>query len=191
MPASTRCPRTRLYRDADVGAVLVAAEDPAATWVQIEEARSSACEVVHGGRRDVIVDSPARHRRDDHRREELLGRTESKLIALEARGREDRLVDPAKSHAVLFHHDPPGPFHLVLRCRGALGRRGRPRRALRDHDVLTPAEAPTAQVVRYYRSLLHGEQRFKVTRDFLVLRPVRYFTEKASVATSCSVSSPR
>jgi hypothetical protein len=56
---------------------------------------------------------------------------------------------------------------------------------------LTPAEASTAQVVRYYRSLLHGEQRFKVTRDFLVLRPVRHFTEKASVVTSRSVSSPR
>jgi hypothetical protein len=35
-------PATRLYRDADVGAVLVAAKDPAATWVQIEETRSSA-----------------------------------------------------------------------------------------------------------------------------------------------------
>jgi hypothetical protein len=87
---------TRLHRDADAEAVLVAARDPAATWVQIEEARSSACEVVHGGRRYVIVDSLARHRRDDHRGEELLGRTESKLIALEARVREGRLVDSAK-----------------------------------------------------------------------------------------------
>lgn len=182
---------TRLHRDADTAAVLAAAQDPAATWVQIEEARSTACEVVHGGRRYVIVDSPARHRRDDHRREELLGRTEAKLIALEARVREGHLVDPAKIGAAA---DRILRDSGVARCFSTTIRQGRfnwsfdaealsfEEDALAGRYVittsLTPAEASTAQVVRYYRSLVNVERRFKVMKDFLVLRPVHHFTEE-------------
>jgi transposase len=182
---------TRLHHDEDFAAVLVAAKDPAATWVQIEEARSSACEVVHGGRRHVIVNSLARHRRDDHRREELLGRTESKFIALEARVREGRLVDPAKIGAAA---DRILRGSGVARCFSTTIRQGRftwsfdAEAPSFEEDALagryeittslTPAEASTAQVVRYYRSLVHVEQRFEVMKDFLVLRPVDHFTEE-------------
>ena len=87
---------TRLHRDADVAAVLEAAQRDDVTWVPVEDGRSSACEIAHGGRRYVVVASPPRHRRDDHRREELLSRAEDGLIALEARVRAGKLVDPAK-----------------------------------------------------------------------------------------------
>ena len=182
---------TRLHRDADTEAVLTATKDPTITWVQVEEARSSACEVIHAGRRYVVVDSPARKRRDDHRREELLGRTETKLIALEARVREGRLVDPAKIGAAA---DRILRDSGVARCFSTTIRPGRftwsfdvealsyEEDALAGRYVittsLTPSEASTAQVVRHYRSLLNVERRFKVMKDFLALRPVHHFTEE-------------
>jgi hypothetical protein len=42
---------------------------------------------------------------------------------------------------------------------------------------LSQRQLPTEEVVRTYRGLLHVEDRFKVLKDFLGLRPVRHFTE--------------
>jgi len=39
-------------------------------------------------------------------------------------------------------------------------------------------EVSAAQVVRYYRSLLNVEQRFRVLKDFLELRPIFHWTEE-------------
>lgn len=39
-------------------------------------------------------------------------------------------------------------------------------------------EYPAAAVVRAYRQLLEVEDRFRVIKDFLHLRPVRHWTER-------------
>jgi hypothetical protein len=85
---------TRLHRDHDVAVVL---ERAALTqrWVRVDDT-TRATEITHDARRYVVVDSAERHRRDEHRREELLARTEDQLIALAERVRTGRLVDPAK-----------------------------------------------------------------------------------------------
>ena len=182
---------TRLHRDADVAAVLESAQRDDVTWVPVEEGRSSACEIAHGGRRYVVVDSPPRRRRDNHRREELLSRAEDGLIALEARVRAGKLVDPAKIGAAADR---------ILRDSGVTRlftttiRPGRFSWAFDDEALdyeehalagryvittsLSPAEASTAQVVRHYRSLMNVERRFRVLKDFLSLRPVHHFTEE-------------
>jgi hypothetical protein len=67
---------TRLHCDKDVTAVLTAAAASGMVWVGAGKDRT-ACEIIHAGRRHVMVDSPARRRRDDHRREEFLTRTET------------------------------------------------------------------------------------------------------------------
>ena len=61
----------------------------------------------------MVVDSPTRRRRDDRRREELLARTEDRLIALDQRARAVRLVDAAKSGAAVQWILGPSP---VSRC---------------------------------------------------------------------------
>jgi hypothetical protein len=43
---------------------------------------------------------------------------------------------------------------------------------------LTEKQLPTEEVVRTYRGLLHVEDRFRVLKDFLGLRPVRHYTEE-------------
>jgi transposase len=42
---------------------------------------------------------------------------------------------------------------------------------------LSTKQLPTEEVVRTYRGLLHVEDRFRVLKDFLGLRPVRHYTE--------------
>ena len=156
-----------------------------------EEGRSSACEIAHGGRRYVVVDSPPRRRRDDHRREELLSRAEDGLIALEARVRAGKLVDPAKIGATADRNLRDSG---VTRLFTTTIRPGRFSWAFDDEALdyeehalagryvittsLSPAEASTAQVVRHYRSLMNVERRFRVLKDFLSLRPVHHFTEE-------------
>jgi len=87
---------TKLHRDPEVAEVIEASRAPDAHWVPAQDFASAVCEVTHGGRRFVVVFSPARFRRDNHRREELLARTEDKLMALAAQVETGKLVDPAK-----------------------------------------------------------------------------------------------
>jgi len=181
---------TRLHRDPDVAAVLEAADGDGIVWVPVTGGRT-ACEIVHDGRRHVVVDSPARRRRDDRRREELLARTEEQLIALDRRVRAGRLVDPAKIGAATQRILGPSP---VSRCftttiseahfgwnydQQALDYE---QRLLAGRYVLTTSlttdQATTAEVVTHYQSLANVEHRFRVMKDFLGLRPVYHWTEQ-------------
>jgi hypothetical protein len=85
---------TRLHRDAEVEGVLEAAVADGSTWVEVTPT-TTATEVVEDGTRYVAVSSTSRKARDDHRREELLARTEDKLVALGERVRAGRPPDPA------------------------------------------------------------------------------------------------
>jgi transposase len=181
---------TRLHRDPDVAAVLEAADSDDIEWVPVTGGRS-ACEIVHDGRRHVVVDSPARRRRDDRRREELLERTEEQLIALDRRVRAGRLVDPAAIGAAAQRILGPSP---VSRCFTTSVGEGRfiwdydqqaldyEQRLLAGRYVLTTSlttdQATTAEVVTHYQSLAKVEHRFRVMKDFLGLRPVYHWTEQ-------------
>jgi hypothetical protein len=182
---------TRLHRDPDVTAVLeTAATGDDIVWVPATGGRT-ACEVVHDGRRHVVVDSPARRRRDDRRREELLARTEDQLIALASRVSAGRLVDAAKIGAAAQRILGPSP---VRRCFTTSIAEGRfvwdydqqaleyEQRLLAGRYLLTTSltadQASTAEVVTHYQSLANVEHRFKVMKDFLGLRPVYHWTEQ-------------
>jgi hypothetical protein len=181
---------TRLHRDPDVAAVLETAAGDDMMWVPVTGDRS-ACEIVHDGRRHVVVDSPTRRRRDDRRREELLERTEDQLIALDRRVRAGRLVDPATIGATAQRILGPSP---VSRCFTTTIVEGRfvwdydqqaldyEQRLLAGRYVLTTSlttdQATTAEVVTHYQSLANVEHRFKVMKDFFGLRPVYHWTEQ-------------
>ena len=180
---------TRLHRDADVEAVLEAAVAEGTSWVEVTDA-TTAAEVVHCGTRYVVVSSVARKARDDRRREELLARTEDKLIALDERVRAHRLVDPAKIGAAAdrilrdsgvgrcfttaIRH---GSFHWAYDQRAL----DYEERLLAGRYVITTSlgsdQADTATVVRHYKMLQNVERRFRVMKDFLALRPVFHRTE--------------
>lgn len=181
---------TRLHRDDDVAAVLEAAAAEATVWVPVGRDRS-ACEVIHEGRRHVVVDSPARRRRDDHRRDELLARTETQLIALGERVRAGRLADPARIGAAVERILAGSPVRRCFTTRITQGRfhwdynhqaLDYETRLLAGRYVLTtslgPAQATTAEVVAHYQSLANVERRFRVMKDFLALRPVYHWTEQ-------------
>ena len=183
---------TRLHRDADVAAVLEAAaaadED---RWLTVPGIDSSACEVAHDGRRFVVVFSAQRQARDDRRREELLTRTETKLIALAERVAAGRLADAAKIGATA---DRILRDSGVGRCFSTTIRTGSfvwdydasaldyEERLLAGRYVLTTSltvqQASTTDIVRHYRMLQNVERRFKVMKDFLGLRPVHHRTEE-------------
>lgn len=181
---------TRLHRDADVAAVLAQAAAADTVWVPAGAERT-ACDIVHDGRRHVVVDSPPRHRRDDHRREELLEATETKLIKLAERVRTKRLVDAAKIGAAAQRILGPSP---VSRCFTTSISEGLfhwdynkaavdyEERLLAGRYVLTTSlsttQASTAEVVAHYQSLANVEHRFRVMKDFLGLRPVFHWTEQ-------------
>jgi hypothetical protein len=181
---------TRLHRDPDVAVVLEAADSDDIVWVPVTGGRT-ACEVVHDGRRHVVVDSPPRRRRDDRRREELLARTEEQLITLDRRVRAGRLVDPAKIGAAAQRILGPS---AVARCFTTTISEGRfgwdydqqaldyEQRLLARRYVLTTSltadQASIAEVVTHYQSLANVEHRFKVMKDFLGLRPVYHWTEQ-------------
>jgi len=179
---------TRLHRDNDVTAVL----EKAATlksWVNVDDT-TRACEITHDARRYVVVDSSERHRRDEHRREELLTRTEDQLIALGDRVRSGRLVDPAKIGAASDRilRDSGVARCFVTRIAEGSFSWDYDQNALHYEEALlegryvittslSKAQASTAQVVRHYKSLLNVERRFRVLKDFLALRPIHHFTE--------------
>jgi transposase len=181
---------TRLHRDADVRAVLQHAAADTTVWVPAT-GRRSACEITHEDRRYVVIDSPARHRRDHARLEQLLARTEDQLIALAARVRAGKLVDPATIGAaadrILRDSGVARCFTTNIVARQftwAHHQQGLDyeQRLLEGRYVvttsLTPTQATTAEVVGYYQSLANVERRFRVLKDFLGLRPVFHWTEQ-------------
>lgn len=180
---------TRLHRDSDVTAVLEAAAGADVVWVPVAGERT-ACEIVCDGRRHVVVDSPARRRRDDHRRDELLARTEDKLIALAQRVRTGKLADPAKIGAAADRILHTSGVQRCFTTKITTGRFtwGYDQAALDYEQLLagryvlttslTIRQASTADVVRHYQSLANVEHRFKVLKDFLALRPVYHWTEQ-------------
>jgi transposase len=181
---------TRLHRDPACAAALEASSAREAAWVPVPEARSAACEVVVEGRRYVVVASFERHHRDTTRTAELVARTEERLRALERRVRDGELLDAAKigraaqrilgdsgvgrlfavemgKGRFVWHYDEEAMAHEeLLAGRYVLA------------TSLSPAQASTAAVVRAYRSLIETEDRFRVLKDFLHLRPVRHWTER-------------
>jgi hypothetical protein len=181
---------TRLHHDADAAAALAAAASPDANWVPVKEANSTACEVSLEGRRFVVVASDARLARDQHRHEELMARTEEKLIALRERVARGGLVDPAKigaaSDRILRDSGVARCFSTHIRAgafsfdydQGALHYE---EDLLAGRYVLSTSlgldQASTSDIVRHYRSLQNVERRFRVLKDFLALRPVYHFTE--------------
>jgi transposase len=180
---------TRLHRDDDVEAVLEAAAADDVVWVPAVGGRQ-ACDLTHGGRRYVVVDSPARHRRDDIRREQLLARTEDHLIALADRVRAGKLKDPAKIGAAadrILRDSGVGRCFTTKIVAGQFSwtynqdALDYETRLLAGRYVittsLTPDQATTAQVVGHYQSLTAVEARFRVLKDFLGLRPVFHWTE--------------
>ncbi len=182
---------THLHRDADVAAVLEAAVAEKA-WTDVPgHPGTSAVEVAHDGRRFVAVFSEVRKQRDDRRREELLARAEDKLIALEARVREQKLTDPAKIGAAA---DRILRDCGVARCFTTSIRHGTfswgfdekalsyEENLLTGRYVITTSlstkEASVTDVVRHYKMLANVERRFRVMKDFLGLRPVHHRLEE-------------
>jgi transposase len=181
---------TRLHRDPACAAALEASTARGAEWVALPEASSAACEVVVDGRRHVVVASFERHHRDTTRTAELVARAEESLRALERRVRDGQLRDPAKigraaqrilgesgvgrlfdvemgKGRFLWHYDEQAmAYESILAGRYVLT------------TSLSMAEASTAAVVRSYRQLLETEDRFRVLKDFLHMRPVRHWTER-------------
>jgi transposase len=181
---------TRLHRDDDVRAVLELAAADTVVWVPAAGGRT-ACELRHGDRRYVVIDSPARHRRDHIRLEQLLARTEDQLIALAQRVRARNLTDPAKIGAAadrILRDSGVGRCFTTTITAGhfAWGHNqdglDYEQRLLEGRYVvttsLTPAQASTAEVVGHYQSLASVERRFRVLKDFLGLRPVFHWTEQ-------------
>jgi len=182
---------TRLHRDATCTEALTASASATAVWVPVPAARSAACEVtLEDGRRAVVVASLERHRRDTLRTGELVARTETKLTALEDQVRAGRLADPGKigraaqrilggsgvghlfdveigEGRFLYHYNETAfAYEELLAGRYVLV------------TSLTHSQAGTAQVVLAYRQLQSVEDRFRVLKDFLHLRPVRHWTER-------------
>jgi transposase len=180
---------TRLHRDPEVAAVLEAAAADDTVWVPAGDERT-ACEITHDGRRHVVVDSPKRRARDDRRREELLQRTETQLIALAERVTAKKLKDPARIGAAAQRILGPSPVARCFTTTTGEGRFGWDYdRAAVDYEErllagryvlstsLSPQQASTAEVVAHYQSLANVEHRFRVMKDFLGLRPVFHWTE--------------
>ncbi|MFZ2058206.1 MAG: IS1634 family transposase [Acidimicrobiales bacterium] len=182
---------TRLHNDDEVAAVLSRAKTDDLTWIELKDLHSKAAKVTVDGRRFVVVDSPQRKSPDDARHEELMARTEEKLIALTSRVSTGRLTDPARISAAADR---------ILRASGV----GRcftttireaffswdydeeaytyDTELLAGHYVLSTSlskeRAPVGDIVRHYRVLQRVERRFRVMKDFLGLRPIDHFTEE-------------
>ena len=182
---------TRLHRDPAVAAVLRAAAGEGAAFVPVGHDGTRATEVLHESRRYVVVDSPARHVRDDARRTALLARTEDRLILLANRVRSGRLADPAKIGAAadrILRDSGVGRCFLTRIAHGVFTwdydeeAMDYEEHLLAGRYVITTSldrrVASTAQVVAYYKSLASVEARFRVLKDFLALRPVFHYTEK-------------
>ena len=182
---------TRLHRDPTVRSVLEKAASPDTVFTPVGDDGTRACEVVNDGRRYVVVDSPTRHRRDDVRRAELLARTEDRLLALAARVRSGRLSDPAKIGAAadrILRDSGVGRCFSTTIANGVFAWDYDEKQMTYEEDLLSgryvittsldTTAASTAQVVSHYKSLQAVENRFRVMKDFLALRPIFHYTEK-------------
>jgi hypothetical protein len=182
---------TRLHRDPAVAAVLTTATSPDAVFVPVGDDGTTATEVIWGGRRYVVVDSPPRHVRDDARRMELLARTEDRLIALSERVRSGRLADPAKIGAAadrILRDSGVGRCFTTAIVHGSFAWDYDTEQMTYEEDLLAgryvittsldDKTARTAEVVAHYKSLQSVEHRFRVLKDFLALRPVFHYTEQ-------------
>ena len=182
---------TRLHRDPTCAEALEAATRPDAAWVPVPDARSAACDVtLASGQRAVVVASFERWWRDHTRTSQLVARTEARLLALEDRVRQGRLVDPAKIGRAAQRILGPSGISRLFEVDIGKGRFlyhyrddafDYEERLLAGRYVLltslTPAQADTAGVVTHYRRLAAIEHRFRVLKDFLHLRPVYHWTE--------------
>ena len=178
---------TRLHRDPTCHQALEQSVQPDATWVPVPSARCAACDItLDDGRRAVVVASAERHDRDTVRTDELVARTETRLLALEDRVRDGRLVDAGRIGRAAQRILGPSGVGRLFDVEIAEGRF-----LYHYNDVafayqellagryvlvtsLTPEQASTAQVVAAYRQLQSVEHRFRVLKDFLHLRPVRH-----------------
>jgi transposase len=182
---------TKLRGRKDVTAVLAAAADANEdAWVEVEQFSSRVCDLDHDGRRYVVTFSDVRKRRDTIRRVQLIAKTEAKLLALEDRVRRGHLVEAteiAKAAATILARSPvkrlfdisdvaDGRFvydydHHAMDYDEALA----------GHYILATSldrhTADAAGVLAAYRSLQLVENRFRVLKDFLGLRPIFVWTE--------------
>jgi hypothetical protein len=182
---------TRLRRDPATAEALELSTRADARWVPVPAANSAACDVtLEDGKRCVVVASFERWTRDHARTRQLVARTESKLLDLERRVRDGRLKDPAKigraaqrilgpSGVARLFDVEIGPGHFLYHYQeDALDYE---QQLLSGRYVLTtsltPTQATQAEVLTYYRRLAHVEDRFRVLKDFLHLRPVYHWTE--------------
>jgi hypothetical protein len=136
------------------------------------------------------VASLERYHRDTVRTGELVTRTETKLLALEARVRRGDLVDAGKIGRAAQRILGPSGIGRLFDVEIAQGRflchyneaAFAYEESLAGRYVLvtslTLGQATTAQVVNTYRQLQSVEARFRVLKDFLHLRPVRHWTER-------------
>ncbi|MGA2531379.1 MAG: IS1634 family transposase, partial [Acidimicrobiales bacterium] len=182
---------TRLHHDDEVASVLEQAISKDTDWTAVPEARCFCAEITHNKRRFVVVFSPVRFFRDRARHRTLCAKVEDGLIALEARVRAGRLSDPAKIGAAadrILRDSGVGRCFKITVGKGSFSwdfdekTRRYDEELLCGRYVITTSldkdEVPAAQVVRYYRSLLNVEHRFRVLKDFLELRPIFHWTEE-------------
>ena len=181
---------TRLRRD-PITAQALAAIDQDTVWVQIPEHGCRAVDItLEDGTRTVVVESDARARRDTKRTTELIAAAETQLLALEHRVRSGRLKDPAKigraAQRILGTGRVGRLFDLEIETGRFLYHYNEDTQAYEKllagryvlTTSLTSAQADTAEVVAAYRQLQTVENKFRVLKDFLRLRPVRHWTEK-------------
>jgi transposase len=170
---------TRLHNREDVAAVLEMANSSSTCWSPVPEARSYATEVAHDGRRFIVVLSPVRYLSDRARHRSLCAKVEEGLIALEARVRAKRLVDPAAIGAAADRVLRDSGVSRCFTTRVAKGQfswdfnekaRRYDEELLCGRYVITTSlkatDADCATVLRYYRSLQNVERRFRVLRTF-------------------------
>ncbi len=180
----------RLRKDPVTAQALELSTRPDDEWQPVPDANSAACDVTVDGKRCVVVASFERWTRDAARTTQLVSRTEDKLLALEQRVRDGRLKDAAKigraaqrilgasgvsrlfdveigEGEFLYHYDEDALDYEqeLLAGRYVLT------------TSLTTDQASAADVVRHYRRLTRVEDRFRVLKDILNLRPVYHWTE--------------
>jgi len=182
---------TKLRRRRDVAAVLAeAASADEDRWQEATRFGSSVLETTFEGRRYVVVFSSARERRDTARRLQLIAKIEGQLLALEARVARGDLVaatDIAAAAATILARSPVRRLFDVSDVAD--------RRFVYDYNhealaydeqlaghyvlatSLDPSVADAAEVLAAYRSLQSVEQRFRVLKSSLGLRPIRHWTE--------------
>ncbi len=181
---------TRLRRDR-VTAQALAAVDRDTVWVGLPQPGTRAADIVlSDGTRTVVVESDARVGRDTQRTAQIIQTAETRLLALEHRVRKGRVKDPAKIGRAaqrilntgrvarlfdleigpgrfLYHYNEDNhAYEKLLAGRYVLT------------TSLTPVQADTTQIVAAYHQLQNVENRFRVLKDFLRLRPVRHWTEQ-------------